>query len=162
MQEQVFIGMGSNLGDPRGQLRRARDAIAAVEGVALRAASSLYASAPIGYDAQPDFVNAVLEVATTLPPLAVLAALQRIELDQGRARSFPNAPRTLDLDIVLFGDRQQDDPRLVLPHPRCHERAFVLMPLLEIAPACVIPGRGPAAALLAACVEQRIAAIGPF
>ena len=157
MQEHVYIGLGSNLDDPAGRLHRA---IAAIAGVELRAVSSFYASAPLGYDAQPDFVNAVVEVATSLAPRALLDQLQRIEQLQGRQRSFANAPRTLDLDIVLYGGLQQSDADLLLPHPRCHERAFVLLPLHEIAPDYVIPGRGPVAGLIAACGDQRIARLG--
>ena len=157
MQQHVFIGLGSNLDDPRGQLRRAIDAIAAIPGVRLRATSSFYASAPVGYDDQPDFVNAVVEVATELPPAALLERLQQIEQTQGRQRSFRNAPRTLDLDLLLYGDHQHPDPDLTLPHPRCHERAFVLLPLQEIAPDCVIPGKGAVAALVVGCHDQAVA-----
>lgn len=157
MQEDVFIGLGSNLDQPGEQLRRAMAAIAALPGVALRAASSFYRSAPLGYDAQPDFVNAVMRIATELTPTALLDALQRIEQAQGRRRTFRDAPRTLDLDILLYGAHCQDDPHLTLPHPRCHQRAFVLLPLLELAPDCVIPGQGPVALLAANCRAQRIA-----
>ena len=157
MQEHVFIGLGSNLDDPRGQLRRAIDAIAAIPGVRLRATSSFYASAPVGYDDQPDFVNAIVEVATELPPDALLERLQQIEQTQGRQRSFRNAPRTLDLDILLYGEHQQADPDLTLPHPRCHERAFVLLPLQEIAPDCVIPSKGAVTDLVAGCHDQVVA-----
>ena len=156
MQEDVYLGLGSNLARPREQLRDAVHSIAAIDGVTIRAVSSHYGSAPIGYDDQPDFVNAVARVATTLSPSALLSALQAIEQAQGRQRSFRNAPRTLDLDIVLFGDLQQDDPLLTLPHPRCHERAFVLLPLQELAPDCEIPGHGPVAALIPRCADQRI------
>jgi len=161
MQTQAYLGLGSNLDQPRAQLRAAVDAIGAIDGVVVEACSSHYASAPIGYEAQPDFVNAVVRVATTLSPQALLAALQRIELAHGRQRSFRDAPRTLDLDIVLFGELQQDDPNLTLPHPRCHQRAFVLLPLLELWPDCVIPGQGPARGLLAGCAEQRIERLPP-
>jgi len=157
MQENVFVALGSNLEAPREQLRQAVAAIAALDGVVLRAASSHYGSAPVGYDDQPDFVNAAVRIATTLSPRALLTALQAIEQAQGRERSFRNAPRTLDLDIVLFGDRVQGDPELTLPHPRAHERAFVLLPLQELSPDLQIPGHGPVAALAARCAEQRIA-----
>jgi len=161
MQSQAYLGLGSNLDAPRAQLRAAVEAIAALDGVELLGCSSHYASAPIGYDAQPDFVNAVARVATTLSPQQLLAALQGIEVGHGRRRSFRNAPRTLDLDIVLFGELQQEDPQLTLPHPRCHQRAFVLLPLLELWPDCVIPGKGPARDLLAGCADQRIERLPP-
>ncbi len=161
MQEDVYLGLGSNLEHPRQQLRDAVDAIAAIDGVTLRAVSSHYGSAPVGYDKQPDFVNAVARIATTLSPRALLDALQAIEQAQGRKRSFRNAPRTLDLDIVLYGQHVQDDPDVTLPHPRCHERAFVLVPLQELAPDCHIPGHGSVSALASRCADQRIQRLAP-
>jgi 2-amino-4-hydroxy-6-hydroxymethyldihydropteridine diphosphokinase len=109
----------------------------------LDAVSSLYRSAPVGHVDQPDFINAVAAIATTLSPRALLEALLEIEVRYGRVRDFPNAPRTLDLDIILYGDAELDEPGLAIPHPRMHERAFVLIPLSEIAPDATIPGRGP-------------------
>lgn len=162
MQHDVFLGLGSNLADPAQQLRRAVAGIARLDGVTVTGVSSLYASAPVGYAEQPVFLNAVLRLSTRLAPAALLAALQAIEQGQGRTREFRNAPRTLDLDILLYDQRRQDDPALTLPHPRCHERAFVLLPLLELAPDCVIPGRGPARDWLPACAEQVIAKRGPL
>jgi 2-amino-4-hydroxy-6-hydroxymethyldihydropteridine diphosphokinase len=162
MQHDVFLGLGSNLAEPAQQLHRAVAQIARLDGVTVTGVSSLYASAPVGYADQPRFLNAVLRVATRLAPAALLAALQAIEEDQGRTRDFRNAPRTLDLDILLYGQRRQDDPALTLPHPRCHERAFVLRPLLELAPDCVIPGRGAAADWLAGCRDQAIEKLGPL
>lgn len=160
MTHDVFLGLGSNLAEPAQQLRRAVDQIAQLEGVKLTDVSSLYESAPVGYADQPSFLNAVVRVATELSPGALLAALQVIELDQGRTREFLNAPRTLDLDILLYDQLQQDDPRTTLPHPRCHERAFVLLPLLELAPDIVIPGRGAARDWLAGCADQGIRKFG--
>lgn len=108
----------------------------------LEAVSSLYRSAPVGHLDQPDFVNAVAAIGTTLSPRALLDALLDIEVRYGRVRDFTNAPRTLDLDIILFADAELDEPGLTIPHPRMHERAFVLIPLSEIAPDAMIPKRG--------------------
>ena len=118
--------------------------------------SSLYRSAPLGYADQPLFVNAVAQLETRLPAARLLAELQVIEARHGRRRSFANAPRTLDLDLLLFGQETLDTPDLKIPHPRMHERAFVLKPLLEISPQATIPGRGAAAALLDACAGQAL------
>jgi 2-amino-4-hydroxy-6-hydroxymethyldihydropteridine diphosphokinase len=157
---KAFIGLGANLGDPEAQVRRAFAALAELPGTRLLAASSLYRSAPVGVGAQPDFINAVAEIATALGARALLEALLAAERRSGRRREFPGAPRTLDLDLLLYGDRVIDEPELVVPHPRMHERAFVLAPLAEIAPDIAIPGRGRAAALLAACADQKIEKIG--
>lgn len=162
MQHDVFLGMGSNLEKPTEQLGLALTQIARIDGVVLEAASSLYGSAPVGYVDQPDFVNAVAKVSTTLAPRALLAALQDIERRHGRQRTFRNAPRTLDLDIVLFGRQTISENDLHVPHPRCHERAFVLLPLLELAPGCEIPGRGAARGWLEHCADQRIVRLGAF
>lgn len=140
----VFVGLGSNLGDPESKLREGLAALSALPQTRIAAASSLYRSAPIGNTVQPDFVNAVARLATGLAPRALLSALLDIETKFGRQRSFRNAPRTLDLDLLLYDARTIDEPGLTIPHARMHERAFVLVPLLEIAPDCVIPGRGPA------------------
>jgi 2-amino-4-hydroxy-6-hydroxymethyldihydropteridine diphosphokinase len=146
----VFIALGSNLEDPVAQITAGYAALAAHPGIELTARSALYRSAPVGYADQPDFINAVAAANTTLAPRALLDALLAIELDHGRVRDFPNAPRKLDLDLLLYDDLQLQTPGLVIPHPRLHERAFVLVPLAEIAPQCVIPGRGTAAELLRA------------
>ena len=139
--ERVFVGLGANLGDARGTLAEAIAAIAAWPGTRLVAASSMYGSAPV--DAQgPDFVNAAIELSTTLEPQALLQALQRLEMAQGRQRPYRHAPRTLDLDLLLYGQRQIDTAELTVPHPRLHERAFVLQPLLELAPDLVHPRLG--------------------
>lgn len=162
MPHDVFLGLGSNLAEPVRQLRAAVARIAALDGVTLTGVSSLYASAPVGYADQPTFLNAVVRVSTELSPDELLTRLQAIEQDQGRTREFLNAPRTLDLDIVLYDQLVSDDPRTTLPHPRCHERAFVLLPLLELSPDCVIPGRGPARDWLAGCADQGIQKLGPL
>jgi 2-amino-4-hydroxy-6-hydroxymethyldihydropteridine diphosphokinase len=153
---RAFVGVGSNLEEPRAQVLRALEELAALPGTRVAARSSLYRSAPVGYAAQPDFVNAVAALDTDLPPKELLAELQALEARHGRRRSFANAPRTLDLDLLLYGDARIEEPELVVPHPRMHERAFVLRPLLEIAPRAEIPGRGAAAALLGACAAQPV------
>ena len=129
----VWIGLGANLGERVGTLRAALAAMAALPGTRVLRTSSLYRSAPVGASG-PDYLNAVAEIATTLAPQALLEALQAIEHAAGRERPFRNAPRTLDLDILLFGDAALATPTLTVPHPRMHERAFVLLPLAEIAP----------------------------
>ncbi len=157
---QAFIGLGANLGDPEAQVRRALLALAGLRGTRLVAASSLYRSAPVGYTAQPDFVNAVAEIETRLGAQALLGELLATEARFGRVRTLPNASRTLDLDLLLYGDRVIAEPGLIVPHPRMHERAFVLAPLAEIAPDIAIPGKGRAGALLAACAGQKVEKIG--
>jgi 2-amino-4-hydroxy-6-hydroxymethyldihydropteridine diphosphokinase len=152
----AYIGLGANLAEPRAQLAAAFDELDRLPLTRVVARSSLYRSAPLGYAAQPDFVNAVARVETGLPPERLLAALHEIETRHGRERSFPNAPRTLDLDLLLYGDRSIERTGLVLPHPRMHERAFVLAPLVELDPEAEIPGRGRAVEWLARCAEQRI------
>ncbi|MBI4995351.1 MAG: 2-amino-4-hydroxy-6-hydroxymethyldihydropteridine diphosphokinase [Rhodocyclales bacterium] len=156
---RAYVALGSNLGDPVQTLEDAIDAMAALRGSLLKAISSLYRTAPVGLRHQPDFINAVVTLDTRLAPRELLAELFALEARFGRIRepgSIRNAPRTLDLDLLLHGETVQDDPELTLPHPRMHERAFVLAPLAEIAPNLVIPGRGPVAGLLAACADQRI------
>jgi 2-amino-4-hydroxy-6-hydroxymethyldihydropteridine diphosphokinase len=152
----AYVGIGSNLDDPHAQVTRAFDALAQLPRTRLSARSSLYRSAPLGYAAQPDFVNAVAALDTELGAEELLRELQAIEAQHARQRSFANAPRTLDLDLLLYGDAKIDSPALIVPHPRMHERAFVLHPLLEIAPAAEIPGRGPASRYLAACAKQKV------
>lgn len=151
---RAYVGLGSNLGQPAAQILSALDELAGTPGVTLRARSSLYRTAPMGYADQPDFINAVAEVHTTLAPKALLRQLLAIEQGHGRVREFANGPRTLDLDILLYGDLVQSTPSLELPHPRAHLRAFVLRPLVEIAPQLEIPGRGPAAEWLRRCEDQ--------
>jgi len=150
----AFVGLGSNLDDPESQIRRALAALGRLPLTRLLAPSSLYRSAPVGYSGQPDFINAVAEVQTGLAPRALLEALQAIEQAHGRKRAFRNAPRTLDLDLLLYDDAAISEPGLDVPHPRMHERAFVLAPLTEIAPGCAIPGKGPAADWLLRCGGQ--------
>jgi 2-amino-4-hydroxy-6-hydroxymethyldihydropteridine diphosphokinase len=134
----AWIGLGANLGDRTAALRTALAALAALPGTRLWRVSSLYRSAPVDAGG-PDYLNAVAEIATQLPPHDLLAALQAIEHAAGRERPYRNAPRTLDLDILLYGDLRLDTATLTLPHPRMHERAFVLLPLAELAPERVLP-----------------------
>lgn len=146
---RVFVALGANLGDPQSALRRALAELELLPQTTLVRSSSLYRSAPID-SSGPDYLNAVAELRTALGPYELLKALQRIEQAAGRERPYRNAPRTLDLDLLLYGELRQDDPVLTLPHPRMLERAFVLVPLAEIAPAQV------SAAQLQAVNSQRI------
>jgi len=152
----AFIGLGANLGDPQRQVQQAFQELAAIPHTRVVRTSSLYRSAPLGYAEQPSFVNAVAQVETGLPAERLLVELQAIEAAHGRRRSFANAPRTLDLDLLLFGNAAVDAPGLKIPHPRMHERAFVLRPLVEIAEDITIPGRGLASAFLEACTNQGV------
>ncbi len=136
----AYIGLGSNLGDRMAMLRKAIQRLETLGRIT--AASSLYETEPVGYLEQPRFLNAVVMLETDLAPIDLLQTLLGIERDLGRLRSFPNAPRTLDLDLLLVDDVVLDTPELTLPHPRLHERAFVLVPLAEIAPELVVPGSG--------------------
>lgn len=151
--ERVYIGLGSNLAEPRDQLRGALKALAALPSSSLVAVSSLYISDPLGPPDQPRYNNAVAVLDTSLAPLTLLDALQAIEQAQGRERKAERwGPRTLDLDILLFGDRLLEEPRLTVPHYHLHARAFVLYPLAEVAPARLQLADGRHLAdLLAAC-----------
>ena len=151
----AWIGLGANLGDRGAALARAVQALAALPATQRLRVSGLYASAPIDAGG-PDYLNAVVELRTRLAPLALLDALQAIEQAGGRERLYRNAPRTLDLDLLVYGDQQLASERLILPHPRIGERAFVLQPLAELAPQRVT------AQQLAAVADQRIQRIdGP-
>jgi 2-amino-4-hydroxy-6-hydroxymethyldihydropteridine diphosphokinase len=156
----AFVGIGSNLEQPLEQVRAAFMELDALPHTRVVKRSSLYRTAPLGHAAQPDFVNAVAQLETGLPAERLLSVLQEIEQRHGRTRSFPNAPRTLDLDLLLYGELQLRTPALTVPHPSMHERAFVLEPLVEIAPEVTIPGRGPAKALLDTLKDQRTQRIG--
>ncbi|HSS45937.1 MAG TPA: 2-amino-4-hydroxy-6-hydroxymethyldihydropteridine diphosphokinase [Burkholderiales bacterium] len=152
----AYIALGSNLANPLRQMHDAFEELARLAQSRLAARSSLYRSAPVSYLNQPDFINAVAGIETALEPHALLTALLEIERRHGRVRDFDNAPRTLDLDLLLYGDLIRHEHGLTLPHPRMHERAFVLQPLLEIAPDCVIPGIGRVADLLVGCAKQKL------
>jgi 2-amino-4-hydroxy-6-hydroxymethyldihydropteridine diphosphokinase len=133
MSTLAYVAIGANLGDARQAVLDAMGALDGLPGTRVTARSSLYRTAPVE-SSGPDYINAVVAVQTELEPLALLAELQRIEQAAGRERPYRNAPRTLDLDLLRHGDRRMDTPVLALPHPRMHERAFVLVPLAEIAP----------------------------
>jgi 2-amino-4-hydroxy-6-hydroxymethyldihydropteridine diphosphokinase len=133
---RAYVGLGGNLGDPQGAIGRAIEAIAALPHTRLVARSSLYGSAPVGAGG-PDYVNAVVAMDTGLGAHELLAQLQAIEQAAGRERPYRNAPRTLDLDLLLYGSERIETPELTVPHPRMGQRAFVLRPLAEIAPALV-------------------------
>ena len=160
MTDIAFIGLGSNLEDPHSQLQRAFAALEELPATRLTARSSLYRSAPLDcpdlpdFQIQPDFVNAVAKIETDLTPQALLKALLHIEHQHGRERTYRNAPRTLDMDVLLYGDLQLREHGLTIPHPQMHRRAFVLQPLLEIAPDISIPGVGKAELALEKCQDQ--------
>ena len=148
----AWIGLGANLGDAQQSVRAAIEAIAQLPATTVMQRSSLYRSAPVDAGG-PDYINAVIEIRTTLTAPGLLAQLQRIEEDAGRTRTYRNAPRTLDLDLLLFGSAAIASENLTVPHPRMQERAFVLLPLAEIAPQAVPPEA------LAAVTSQVIARI---
>ncbi len=150
----AFIGLGSNLKQPEKQVARGFAELAALPDTALVASSSLYLSAPLNYVDQPDFVNAVAKLETALPARDLLDALLAIERRHHRKRDLRNGPRTLDMDLLLYDELQRHETGLTIPHPRMHERAFVLVPLTEIAPDCVIPGKGRASDWLQKCSDQ--------
>ena len=156
----AYIGLGANLGDAAAALDAAAAALGALPGTTVLARSSTYRTAPVDATG-PDYLNAVVALRTGLSPEALLAGLQAIEAAHGRERPYHHAPRTLDLDLLLHGAARVDTPSLVVPHPRLHERAFVLVPLAEIAPDLDVPGRGPVATLVAAVTGQRVERLNP-
>lgn len=157
----AYIGLGSNLESPLDQIKSARKAIAEHEGIDEMACSNFYASAPMGPQDQPDFVNAVMAIKTTLTPLELLKELQAIEKAHGRVRGRQRwGARTLDLDLLLYGDQQINLPELTVPHPGIADRPFVLYLLLECAPDLIIPGKGKASALLTQCPRAGLRLLG--
>ncbi len=152
----AFVALGANLGDPAATVRAACDALAGLPATRLVARSALYRTAPVGLLGQPDFINAAAALDTGLAPEELLAALLAVEKRFGRVRGEKNGPRRLDLDLLLHGDAVLALPGLTLPHPRLHLRAFVLVPLAEIAPDLALPGRGSVAAWLPAVALQAI------
>ena len=138
----AYVGIGSNLDQPKSHVSLAFEDLARIPGTDVVKRSSLYRTAPVGHADQPDFVNAVAQIETSLPASRLLAELKEIEARHGRRRSYKNAPRTLDLDLLLYGEVTMSLAHLTLPHPRMHERAFVLKPLYEVAPHASIPGVG--------------------
>jgi 2-amino-4-hydroxy-6-hydroxymethyldihydropteridine diphosphokinase len=155
-KHHVVLSVGSNLGDRLGTLQGCVHAISGLPETDVLAVSPVYETAPVGGPAQPDYLNAVLVLTTGLAPRDLLAATQRIEADFGRVRAERFGPRTLDIDIIGFDQEISGDPVLTLPHPRAHERAFVLAPWHDIDPAASLPGRGPVAALLAGLGEAGV------
>jgi 2-amino-4-hydroxy-6-hydroxymethyldihydropteridine diphosphokinase len=140
---RAYVGLGANLGDREGAIRAAAERLGAVR------LSTVRETEPWGYEDQPRFLNAVAELETELPPRALLDRLLEIERELGRIRGGPRwGPRTIDLDLLLYGDERLDEPDLTVPHPRLHERRFVLQPLAELDPALEVPGRGRVDALL--------------
>ena len=158
MATLVYIGLGSNLDHPRRHLARAIAELARLPRSRVVAASPNYVSAPVDTsEPQPDYVNAVAALRTRLSPRSLLARMHAIERRHRRTRIARNAPRTLDLDLLLFGRMRQRQPGLALPHPRMHQRAFVLKPLRDLAPSASVPGHGAVRPLLRAVRDQRIA-----
>ncbi|MGO8889761.1 MAG: 2-amino-4-hydroxy-6-hydroxymethyldihydropteridine diphosphokinase [Streptosporangiaceae bacterium] len=152
MRHRVVLSVGSNLDDRLGTLQGCVQAIGGLPDTDVLAISPVYETAPVGGPAQPDYLNAVLIVSTGLPPLDLLAAAQRIEADFGRVRGAGAerfGPRTLDVDVISYAEEISGDPVLTLPHPRAHERAFVLAPWHDVDAGASLPGRGPVAGLLA-------------
>ena len=144
----AVVALGSNLDDPEAQVRRGFADLAGLPETWVTARSHLYRTQPVGYADQPAFVNACARLDTRLAPRALLEGLLAIEQRRGRVRDIPNGPRTLDLDLVLYGGAQVEEPGLHVPHPRAHHRAFVLAPLVDVWPEAVIPGYGSARWLL--------------
>ncbi|HYD94329.1 MAG TPA: 2-amino-4-hydroxy-6-hydroxymethyldihydropteridine diphosphokinase [Noviherbaspirillum sp.] len=151
----AYIGIGANLGDAQDAVRRAIALLAALPGSRLAGQSSLFSTAPVDAGGD-DYVNAVVRIDTELAPADLLQALHAIEQDFGRERPYRNAPRTLDLDILLYGEARIASASLTVPHPRLTERAFVLIPLLQLDPLISIPGQGPAHAFVPAVAGQSI------
>jgi 2-amino-4-hydroxy-6-hydroxymethyldihydropteridine diphosphokinase len=154
---RVFVGLGSNLGDREAVLRAAVGRLRGLAGTEVKRVSSFRDTEPVGYVDQPRFLNGAVELETTMPPRALLEALLALERDFGRDRasSVPQGPRTLDLDLLLYGEETIDEPGLLVPHPRLHDRRFVLEPLAELDPGLEVPGRGPVQALLAKLHSSR-------
>lgn len=158
----AFIGLGSNLDEPVAHVQRALTQLDAITRTRLQAASHLYRTSPLGPQDQPDFINAVACLCTALSPRDLLGELQRIEATHGRVREGLRwGPRTLDLDILLYGDLQMDEPDLRIPHPGMATRAFVLKPLQELVADLIIPGLGSLQALLATCPPWQMEIVNP-
>ena len=154
---RAYIGLGGNLGDPVSRVRGGLTAMAQLSGSRLVAQSALYRSAPIGPPEQPEYINAVACLDTELLPRALLRALQSVEVGLGRVRGAVRwGPRTLDLDILMYGDLQLAEPQLTIPHPRMAQRAFVLIPLREVAPGIMVPGAGRIDHLIAGLPPQQV------
>jgi 2-amino-4-hydroxy-6-hydroxymethyldihydropteridine diphosphokinase len=146
---RAVLALGSNLGDRMANLQGAVDAVTGAAGISFLAVSPVYRTAPVGGPDQPDFLNAVLLVTAAVPARALLGVAQAAEEAAHRVRAQRWGPRTLDVDVITYGDTVSDDPVLTLPHPRAHQRAFVLVPWHDVEPGAVLPARGPVAGLLA-------------
>lgn len=151
----AYIGIGANLGDARANVADAIARLARLHGAQLQDTSPSYRTAPIDASGD-DYINAVACISTSLPAEELLQALHAIEAAHGRERPYRNAPRTLDLDLLLYGEEQIASTTLTVPHPRITERAFVLVPLLALAPSIIVPGKGPASDYLAGVADQGI------
>lgn len=160
MPARVFVGIGSNLADPEANVRRAIEKLAVTADMRVVATSSLYRTAPVGRLDQPDFVNAVVELETGFDPGALLDELLSMEKEFGRQRSTRNAPRIIDLDLLIHGDQVCESDHLTLPHPRMSERAFVLVPLVEIAASVEVGDLGTAVELLTVLSTDGVERIG--
>ena len=154
---RAFVAFGANLGDPSAAFVCALQQLGALPGTQVVAYSSLYRTAPVGVEHQPDYINAVIELKTIVAARALLAAMLNIEHHNGRRRDFAMAPRSMDLDLLLYGDATINEDALQVPHPRMHLRAFTLVPLAEIAPDTVIPAYGRVIDLLPGVAAQAIA-----
>jgi 2-amino-4-hydroxy-6-hydroxymethyldihydropteridine diphosphokinase len=157
----AYLGLGANLGDARQSLKDAVVCLAQRPGIIVLAKSSMYRSAPVDADGA-DYFNCVVAIGTVLPARDLLQLCLGLEADFGRERPYPNAPRTLDVDILLYGDEQIDEQDLVIPHPRLTQRAFALVPLVELDADVTVPGIGPAAAFLPSVADQRIETVATF
>ncbi len=158
---RAYIGIGSNLDDPIRQVHRALQALNKISDSCFIAQSPLYRALPLGGPLdQPDYINAVAVLDTRLTPCQLLVSLQSLELAQNRTRTIRWGPRTIDLDLLLYGQLVNDDPQLTVPHPRLHERAFVLYPMHDISPSLVIPGMGLLSTLLNNCRQQKLYRLG--
>jgi 2-amino-4-hydroxy-6-hydroxymethyldihydropteridine diphosphokinase len=152
----IFIGLGSNLENPQKKIKDAIQLINKIDDVTINSTSSLYETPPVGFLDQPNFINAVVQISSTINYNELLIKLFDIERIFGRIRKEKNGPRTLDLDILLFDDLILESESLIIPHPRMHERLFVLIPLLEISPAIIIPKYGSASSLVSKLKMQNI------
>ncbi len=154
---KAYIGIGSNLSDPLTQVERAFDRIDAITDSTIISKSSVYVTSPVGFTDQADFINAVCIVATKLQPMELFSELQQIEREQGRVKdALRNRPRIIDLDLLLYETIVMSDENLTLPHPRMHERRFVLEPIAEIDPSVKIPGYGNVLNLLLNLQNQKV------
>jgi 2-amino-4-hydroxy-6-hydroxymethyldihydropteridine diphosphokinase len=158
---RAWVGIGANLGKPKNQVLEAIDCLDRIDQIGVEACSALYRTAPVEAPDQPDFINAVVRVGTTLEPLSMLNCLLQIEDQFGRMRDRPrNSPRRLDLDLLLYGNEVLNSRELTIPHPRMQQRLFVLQPLMELEGTIEIPGLGSLAACINACHGQRVKKLG--